>query len=77
MSFKCPECGSERFEEVLINVVEYINIDDIHTDDEGNSSLVYGDHSSEGGDVECYQCMQCGTEVASCQDELIELMLEK
>lgn len=53
--FKCPRCGSRRFEEVAVGVTVSTRIEDVG--DYGD--LVYGDNTFSDGDVERYQCESC------------------
>lgn len=58
IKFKCPKCGCEHLEEVLSNVTQYSIIDVI--DDDG--AIDYRDKgmSYDGGEVNRYQCNECG-----------------
>ena len=54
--FKCPKCGCERLEEVLVNVTQSTAIEGV----DGDGLLVYGNSSTEGGEVDRFQCLGCG-----------------
>ena len=56
LKFKCPKCNHNQLEEVMIDVVQSSTIDNI--DEEGY--VDYEHTSSEGGEVDRYQCAKCG-----------------
>ena len=59
MKFKCSECGGEKIEEVMIDVnksTEVLGLED-------GAGLIYGSETVEGGDVDRYQCADCGEPV--------------
>jgi len=60
LKFKCPnksnKCKSNRVEEVMVNVVQSSTID--YIDEEGY--VDYENTSTDGGEVDRYQCSQCG-----------------
>lgn len=56
MKFKCPECDSNQLEEVMIDVVQSSIISEI--DSEGY--VDYENTSTDGGEVDRYQCSKCG-----------------
>ena len=58
MKFKCKECGSTRFEEVLLHCTQLTEITGFE-----NGVPVYGDHSIDDGEVDRYQCLECGSEI--------------
>ena len=60
LKFTCPECGKNRLEEVTVDVVQYSEITAI---DEETSAVDYGGHNTDGGNVNCYQCLDCGYEI--------------
>ena len=78
MKFKCKKCGSTRVEEVLLGCTQLTEI----TGFEGEyHMLVYGEHSIEDGEVNRYQCLECGETVKdeagntiTTEEELFELI---
>jgi hypothetical protein len=36
--------------------------------------MEYGEQSNEDGEIQCYQCMDCGHVIAHNQDELIDFL---
>lgn len=57
MKFVCPRCGDVRLEEVMANVWQSSEIVDV--DLEVNEP-VYGEYTTDGGELDHYQCMSCG-----------------
>ena len=55
MKFKCEKCGCEKMEEVMINVTQSSVIASVE-----DGCLEYGNISSDGGEVDRYQCVKCG-----------------
>lgn len=72
-SFKCKDCDGHRLEEVMVDVCVTSNVNDIHIED-GEINLTYGAQSNEGGEIECYQCLDCGELIATTQENLIEYL---
>lgn len=58
LQFKCPQCGKIVLEEVMVEVTQSSSISAIE-DDNGVVFLDYGNSSTDGGEVERYQCMDC------------------
>ena len=56
LKFKCPHCGCTEIEEIMVNVVQSSVISEIDEEIEG---LDYSEVSSEGGEVDRYQCLKC------------------
>ena len=54
--FDCPKCHSHRLEEVMTGVVVASRIRHVGSD----GDMSYGEQSNEGGEVDHYQCMDCG-----------------
>ncbi len=80
LKYKCPKCNHNQLEEVMINVVQSSTISDI--DSEGY--IDYELSSTEGGEVDRYQCSQCGyvlkNELGGTIDnpeELVEWLISK
>lgn len=70
--FTCPSCGSHRLEEVLTDVVESSEVTDL-AGDQDDIYLEYGNTSTDGGQVDRYQCLDCGHVVARSVEEPREL----
>jgi len=57
--FKCPKCGCETLEEIMVNCVitsdmlEFLNCD-------ADPTANYGETNIVTGDVDRYQCSECG-----------------
>ena len=61
LKFKCPKCGHDRIEEIMINVIVSTPICRINVIDNGYESEY--DHSKAenyDGQVDRYQCAKCG-----------------
>ena len=56
LKFKCPKCSSNRLEEVMGNCTVSSAIKEICSD----GDIEYGDQSTEYGEVDRYQCLECG-----------------
>jgi len=63
--FNCPKCGKHRLEEIMENVTVTTVITSISVEPDGNAELVYGEQDSNEGDVQCYQCADCGFNLES------------
>ena len=57
--FKCPRCGVSRLEEIMTNVTVRSTVDEIGP----FGDCHYGHDSHEDGEVEGYQCVDCGWRV--------------
>ncbi len=53
--FTCSQCGNHRIEAIMVGVT--LSTDVISID---NGDAVYGGVSTDGGHIECFQCMICG-----------------
>jgi len=62
LEFTCPKCGEHRIEEVMVNVTVASSLTDIVVDDEPGSpaDMTYVDQDNEDGEIDRYQCMDCG-----------------
>ena len=67
--FKCPKCGCNRLEEVMTDVVQSSVISIVGDGGEAD----YENTSTDGGEVDRIQCLECGVKVASTYEELVEL----
>ena len=59
IEFNCPTCGSNRLEEVMVGVIVATEISDIVLED-GEADCVFGEQTNEDGEVDHYQCADCG-----------------
>lgn len=67
INFKCPICKKSVIEEILLNVTQASIITDIDQDSEsGSVYLDYGLSSNEGGELSCFQCLECGYVIPAC-----------
>lgn len=60
INFKCPDpnCGCDRLEEVMTDVVQSTTIDSIESD--GTIEFRKDSATFDGGEVDHYKCTQCG-----------------
>ena len=58
-TFKCPKCGCPTFEEILINVTQSTAFQRVNCDAE-ITEPDYQNTSTEGGEINRYQCQSCG-----------------
>ena len=56
MNFLCPDCGGERIEEIMTDVVVASEVRSIHSSGE----VEYGEQINSGGTIDRYQCQGCG-----------------
>ena len=68
MKFKCRKCGATQLEEVMTDVVQSSSIVGIEED---CGEVVYGNSSSDGGELARYQCMECGDIIKDKQGQTI------
>jgi hypothetical protein len=54
--FRCPQCGGHRLEEVMTDV--FVSSEVLYCDAEGG--MEYGQEANDGGEVDRYQCLDCG-----------------
>ena len=72
LSFVCTECGHNRLEEVLkVLATKTSPITRISTDGEIEYNQDEVSYDESGGDVECYQCAECGNEIIDDTGEAI------
>lgn len=66
--FKCPRCGHDRIEEVMTDVTISTVIKEVH------EGVEYSDNtfSTDGGEIDRYQCVECGLVVAKTEDEIMK-----
>ena len=60
LKFKCPECGEKVLEEVMINVIQSTSIKTMEETENGDCCIDYGFASYDEGEVDNYQCRECG-----------------
>ena len=53
--FQCRKCGCKRLEEVMVGVTQSTAIEGVDKD-----GLVYGHSSTDGGEIDHFQCLECG-----------------
>ena len=72
-AWKCPECQSVTFEELMGGVTQSSIIDNIEVAEDGTLMLDYGLSNTEGGDLDTirYECTYCNYELS--EDELRKL----
>ncbi len=63
-AFKCPQCGAHRLEEVMLDVTVASQV--ISCGEGGDCD--YGPQSNEDGEVDRYQCLDCGWIVPDVND---------
>lgn len=56
---QCPQCGSKALEEVLVHVTQTTAFEQVICEG-GITEPVYQNSSTEGGEVDRYQCLLCG-----------------
>jgi hypothetical protein len=64
VTFTCPECKSHRLEEVMVNVT----LTSVITRIGEGGDLDYGLQIPEDGEIERYQCVDCGWVIPDCQN---------
>jgi len=76
MKFKCPKCGCDTAEEVLVNCTVSMGIDGIADDGYPDYN---GTEELDGGVIDRYQCCACGyvLEGVTTQEEFVEYVKEK
>ena len=72
VTFKCPECGSHRLEEVMtcVQVTTFVTLI------LENGDCEYGKQTNDDGEIERYQCVDCGFVIPECKtpEELYEAL---
>lgn len=59
-TFKCPQCGCPTFEEILVNVTQSTAFDRVNCDGD-ITEPDYQNTSTDGGEINRYQCQRCGS----------------
>jgi len=57
--FKCPKCGGNKLEEVMVNVVVVSELKEIVLEKDV-ITVFHGEQTNEDGEVDRYQCVNCG-----------------
>ena len=58
LKFICPECGCKKLEEIMTGVIQSYSIDSIF--ENGVIDFPVNGGCCEGGEVDCYECRDCG-----------------
>ena len=74
--FTCSKCGGHRLEEVMINVTVASTVTKIWREEPNDPfvNVEYGEQTNQDGDLQCYQCMDCGLRIATTAEELAEVI---
>jgi predicted nucleic-acid-binding Zn-ribbon protein len=64
INFTCPECGSAKLEQVMVDVTVASEVLDV--DEDGN--VEYGEQTNEDGEVLHYICAHCGLGIPGVHD---------
>ena len=59
VEFKCPKCGNDGLEEIMVNVTATSFVNDIDIED-GVANCDYEQVGLDDGEVDHYQCTECG-----------------
>lgn len=75
IKFKCPKCGAARIEEIMggVTVASEICPEATYQGD-GQIEVQYGEQTNEDGEVERYQCNDCGFNLGSSSQELMAFL---
>ena len=62
LKFECSHCGGKLLEEICKEVTQATVINDIIAvaGDDSGADVDYGEMSTQGGEVDRYQCARCG-----------------
>ena len=75
IKFKCPKCGSNEIEEIIIDVtVNSIVANDRCSFVNGELDLDYDEQINDGGELRQYQCGGCGKVICKTISELFEYL---
>lgn len=77
LNFTCPRCCGHIIEEVMVNVTVVSEITEVTMDDGNHLEFGYCDQINEGGEVDRYQCSNCGYTVAEGGRVQVREALEK
>jgi hypothetical protein len=67
LEFTCKGCGSHRLEEVMVDVCV---VSEINVIDHGRCD--YGDQTNDGGEIDRFQCQDCGRVLRDKDGQLID-----
>ncbi len=70
-TFKCPRCECPTFEEILTGVTQSTVFQRVNCDD-GFAEPDYQNTSTEGGEINRYQCQSCGFVLCNERGETIK-----
>jgi hypothetical protein len=57
--FKCPRCGAPRLEEIMVGAIVSSEVIEVSE----NGEVGYGEQETNEGEVDHYQCTDCGWEL--------------
>lgn len=60
LNFTCPKCGGHKIEEIMADVTVISEVNDIVGDDGVRLDFSYDDQTNDGGEIDRYQCADCG-----------------
>src|ERR1039457_588781 len=70
MKFKCSKCGSNRLEEIIVNITQTSEIAGV----DENDLLFYRDTSTDGGRLDRFQCSECGSVIKGVNGKKVSSM---
>lgn len=76
IKFTCPKCGGHTIEEIMANVTVSSTVNSVSMDDGKYLEFDYSDQTNEGGEIDRYQCAQCGYCIAVAASDLRERLEE-
>jgi len=65
LQFTCPRCRSRKLEEIMVNVTVSSEIATIEVEDGEVIEINYEDQTNEDGEVDRYQCAECGKTICT------------
>lgn len=74
VKFICPECEGTHLEEVMLNVVQYTTVLNVVKSNDSSVDCTYGHNNCEDGNIERYQCADCGHQIAYDEFELFDFL---
>jgi len=72
MKFTCPKCKTNRLEEVMVDVTVASQVTLIYDD----GDMDYGNQTNEGGEIDHYQCIECGCVLKDDNNEPVKDQLD-
>lgn len=77
ISFKCPKCGCNEIEEIMGGVVVASEVkEDACYLGDGEIELEYGEQTNTDGEVERYQCKNCGFLISDTNTVLLCFLID-